>query len=144
MVEDKNLILAGIFVSRSSSCPASGRLVGRTVPTMYSFSLWAMPYLRIKKFYHRASREGDQAFGDSRQECQGRQVSQAIWAFFACFAFLARKFLRVLREFCGEDSTEPASHSSGAASGGPPDFARSSTFTFSTLSFVAAFVIRSR
>src|SRR4249920_1233363 len=32
-----SLILAGIFSSRSISCPDSGLFVGRTVPTMYSF-----------------------------------------------------------------------------------------------------------
>src|SRR5215510_309855 len=37
MVRVRNLILAGIFSSRSISCPDSGLFVGRTVPTMYSF-----------------------------------------------------------------------------------------------------------
>src|SRR5688572_10302082 len=42
IVEYENLIFAGISVSRSSSCPASGRLVGRTVPTRYSLPFSAM------------------------------------------------------------------------------------------------------
>src|SRR4029079_5877381 len=42
IVEYKNLILAGINVSESSACPVSGRLVGRTVPTRYSFSASAI------------------------------------------------------------------------------------------------------
>src|SRR5262249_10119540 len=51
IVDDKNLILAGISVSRSNSCPASGRLVGRTVPTRYSFCVSAIilpPFMYAK------------------------------------------------------------------------------------------------
>jgi len=39
IVEEMNLILAGMRLSRSSSWRASGRLVGRTLPPTYYFSL---------------------------------------------------------------------------------------------------------
>src|SRR3972149_6274963 len=53
IVSETNLILAGIRVSRSNSWPASGRLVGRTVPTRYCFCGPAITDPPLRRWFFR-------------------------------------------------------------------------------------------